>query len=247
MPRLAVALLLVAGIAAAAHAQQTDPAKARAKELKDGVKSFRLELNYNGDADKPFYRLTLGVPPSGPDRSNPFHRPAQVSEEQAGKIIDHLAQEGFLTKAVDLREEKVSQPTMPGYALKVGNFYQDLGWGLPMLKRLDGLRKMLDGDAAKGMDFLLGRLSGFRKQWEKATPPPAQQVQSVTDPASGVTVAFTGDGNELTATKNGQVVWKTRWTGPGATTLTLEAGVVVVSPGNSGYDPATGRLLWKKP
>ena len=36
-----------------------------------------------------------------------------------------------------------------------------------MLKRLDGLSKVLDGDAAKGMDFLLARLSGLRKQWEK--------------------------------------------------------------------------------
>ena len=115
-----------------------------------------------------------------------------------------------------------------------------------MLKRLDGLRKVLDGDAAKGMDLLLGRLSGLRKQWEKETPP-VQEVQAVADPASGVTVAITGDGNELTATKDGKVVWKTRWAGPGAATLRLEDGVVVVSPGNSGYDPATGRLLWKKP
>jgi hypothetical protein len=29
----------------------------------------------------------------------------------------------------------------------------------------------LDGDAAKGMDFLLNRLSGWRKQWEKAESP----------------------------------------------------------------------------
>ena len=135
---------------------------------------------------------------------------------------------------------------MPGYTLKVGNFHEDLGWGLPMLKRLDGLRKVLDGDAAKEMDLLLGRLSGLRKQWEKETPP-AQQVQSVTDPASGVMVAITGDGNELTATKDGKVIWKTSWIGPRAATLTMEGGVVIVSPGNSGYDPATGKLLWKKP
>jgi hypothetical protein len=45
----------------------------------------------------------------------------------------------------------------------------NLGWGLPLLRRLDGLRKVLDGDAAKGMDTLLGRLSGLRAQWEKET------------------------------------------------------------------------------
>jgi hypothetical protein len=36
-----------------------------------------------------------------------------------------------------------------------------------MMKRLDGLQTVLDGDAAKGMGLLLGRLSGLRAQWEK--------------------------------------------------------------------------------
>ncbi|MGD0899574.1 MAG: hypothetical protein ABR915_17225 [Thermoguttaceae bacterium] len=167
MPRLA-ALLLIAGIAIAANAQQPDLAQVRAKELKAGIKTFRLTLNYNGDEDKPFYRLILSVPPIGYDRNNPFYRLAQLSEEQASKIIDHLAQDGFLEKAADQRsKQKRPPPTMPGYTLTVGDFHQDLGWGLPMLKRLDGLRKVLDGDAAKGMDFLLGRLSGLRQQWEK--------------------------------------------------------------------------------
>lgn len=185
MPRFAIIFLLVAGIPVAADSQADPPREIkpcpmpgefRAKELKEGIKTFRLELNYNGDEDKPFYRLTVSVLPIGPDRNNPFHRIAQVSEEQASKIIDFLAVDGFLTKAVDLRTKKLPQPKMPGYTLKVGNFCEDLGWGLPMLKRLDGLRKMLDGDAAKGMDFLLTRLSGFRKQWEKETPPAEKEV-----------------------------------------------------------------------
>ena len=37
-----------------------------------------------------------------------------------------------------------------------------------MLKRLDALRAVLDGDAAKKMDLLLGRLSGLRKAWTEA-------------------------------------------------------------------------------
>ena len=159
--------LFVAAIAATAHAQQADLASARTKELKAGIKTFRLELNYNGQQDKPFYRLVLSMPPIGCDRSNPFYRLVQVSEERAGKIIDHLGGDGFLTKAVDLRNKRLPRPTMPGYTLTVGNFYEDLGWDLPMLKRLDRLREVVDGDAAKAMDLLLGRLSGWRKEWEK--------------------------------------------------------------------------------
>jgi hypothetical protein len=61
MFRFAVALLVaaVAVIAAIAHAQGADPALVRAKELKAEIKTFRLELLYHGDEDKPFYRLIL--------------------------------------------------------------------------------------------------------------------------------------------------------------------------------------------
>lgn len=161
-----VVALFVAAMAATAHAQQADPASVRAKELQEGIKSFRLKLLYRGDADKPFYGLTLSVSPIKDDRT--FNDMVQINEEQASKIIDYLAGDGFLTKAVDLRNKtKPPRPAMPGYTLTVGNFCEDLRWGLPMLKRLDGLREVLDGDAAKGMDLLLTRLSGLRKQWEK--------------------------------------------------------------------------------
>ena len=169
MPRFAVVVLLVAGMAAAARAQEADLAKARAKTLKTDIKTFRLELLYYGNEEKPFYRLILSVPPVGQKRDNPFYRCVQVTEEQAARIVDRLAGEGFLAKAADLRSktEPPEPATKQGYTLTVDSFREDLGWGLPMLKRLDGLRKVLDGDAAKGMDFLLGRLSGLRKQWEK--------------------------------------------------------------------------------
>ena len=60
---------------------------------------------------------------------------------------------------------------MPGYTLRLTTdqvvFLGDLGWGMPMLKRLDGLRKVLGGEAASEMDLLLGRLAGHRREWEK--------------------------------------------------------------------------------
>jgi len=45
---------------------------------------------------------------------------------------------------------------------------RDKDW--PMIRRLDALRTMLDGDAVKEMDLLLGRLSGLRAQWGKERP-----------------------------------------------------------------------------
>jgi hypothetical protein len=311
MPRLALAPLFVAAIANAAYAQQADLAQARAKELKAGIKSFRLQLNYNGDEDKPFYRLALRV--GAVEQSGPFKRLVSITEEQATKIIDHLGADGFLRQAKQWNSLwntplKFAKPQ--GYVLKVSGFadeqgrfrgdlfwYEELGFDPAMLKRLDGLRKVLDGDAAKEMDSLLGRLSGHRRQWtaqlirqlgddklavrEDATDKltelgeashpllkealqradldmetrsrikivlgeKANEGQSVTDPASGVTVAITGDGNELTATKGGNIIWKTRWTGAKAVTVRIEAGLEVVSPENVAYDPATGKMMLKR-
>ncbi len=59
---------------------------------------------------------------------------------------------------------EAASPTAPGYTLEAGRFYEDLGWGLPMFKRLDGLREALNGEPAKEMDLLLGRLTGLRAQ-----------------------------------------------------------------------------------
>ena len=153
----------------ALEAPVSEQSKKRAKVLKANAKTFRLELNYNGPEDKPFYRLTLSVPKVGGDRRNPFYRIVQLKEDEALKVIDHLARDGFLDNAVDLLTDikiSVFPPTMPGYILKALPFDEDLGWGLPMIQRLDGLRAALPDDGKKDMDFLLGRLSGLRKKWE---------------------------------------------------------------------------------
>jgi len=168
-------MFLALGMVATAMARPSDQAAARAKQLKAGIKSFRLELLYYGDEDKPFYRLTLSVPPIEHDRSSPFYRIAQISQGQAEKIVAHLVESGFLDRAKDIEAIHPNRaPLGPRYILNVrvnpGKpivFQEDLGWGLPMLKQLDGLRGVLEDDAGKGMDFLIGRLSGWRKLWEK--------------------------------------------------------------------------------
>ena len=95
----------------------------------------------------------------------------QITEEQARTIIDYLATESFFNRADEQKPgavKKLLAPTMPGYTMKVSAgqvvFDDDLGWGLPMLKRLDGLRKVLNGDGAKEMDALIARLAGHRRE-----------------------------------------------------------------------------------
>ena len=182
MNRMVTAVLLIAGIFNTAYAQNSEPfaspanQAARAKELKQGIKTFRMELNYNskGDEGKPFYRLILSVPrvfpplpPAGgrtTPRIDPYCLPVQITEEQAAKIIDYAAANWFLVpKLVDKR----IKPVRPGYTLEIGKFSKDLGWGVNMLHRLEELRGVLDGKAAKKMDVLLQRMSALRPKWEK--------------------------------------------------------------------------------
>ena len=137
----------------ALEAPVSEQAKKRAEAMKAKAKTFVLELQYNGDEDKPFYRMIVSVPVVNRRRNSPFYRIVQVNEEQATRIIDHLAREGFLDHAVDFRTNiKVPAPSMPGYTMTVtvgdDEWYDDLGWGLPMTQRLDDLRDVFS-DATK--------------------------------------------------------------------------------------------------
>jgi len=106
--------------------------------------------------------------------SDPFHPLIQINEEQAKKIINHLANDGFLDQATDPRVEKKAPLTTSGYSLTVNGkgiaWRTELGWDLKMLKRLNALQAVLDGKAAEATKMLIGRLSGYRKEWEKAAP-----------------------------------------------------------------------------
>ncbi len=174
---IVVSLACMASIAQAVPATQPTPkATARAEQLKAGVKTFTLTLNYRGEQDKPYYRLMLSVQPVVRFKGNAFDVYTQITEAQATKIIDYLITEGFLDRALDLNRNRSPAPPPESYytmAVHVDanvGFEEWLGFDMNMLKRLDGLRAVLDDDAAKQMDLLLGRLSGHRKQWETAAP-----------------------------------------------------------------------------
>ena len=175
-PLLAMFIFAVSAAHAAAPATQPSPeAAARAAKLAATVKSFQLQLSYHGEQDKPYYDLLLSVAPVPVAGGNPFSPAVTVTPAEAEKIIARLSDDGFLDRAIDISNKRMRPPAAPCYTLLVrytdGNdrpeFYERLGWELPLLVRLDGLRGVLGGDAAKAMDLLLGRLAGHRQEWER--------------------------------------------------------------------------------
>lgn len=165
-------LLTMLVLLAAGPATQPSPkAAARLKQLKAEPEQFRLLLYYEGDQDKPYYQLWLEATPQPREDVLAFELIVPIKADQANRIIDHLAADGFLDTARDGDEKRLRSPS-PNYRLTVHgqniDLQEDLGFDLSMLKRLDALRASLDGDAAKKMDILLARLSGHRAEWEKA-------------------------------------------------------------------------------
>jgi inhibitor of cysteine peptidase len=147
----------------------------RARALKADLASFVLRLVYSGEQDKPFYALVLHVG-RVEEKATPFFQVVTITEAQASRIIDHLAADGFLSRV----GPPVSGAAEPCYILTVQSkstaaMAENLGWDARMLARLDGLRSVLDGDAATAMDFLLGRLGGLRQMWTKAAPSAPKQ------------------------------------------------------------------------
>lgn len=154
------------------NAEPTKKAEDRAKILKENLDTFQLMLLYDGQQDKPFYNLTLSVKPVRQAATNQFHPVVQIDKDQAKRIIEHLAKDGFLDQATDPRVEKKRPPTTTGYSLTVNGqdleWQAGLGWDLAMVRRLDNLHSILDGKAEESIKILISRLSGYRQEWEKA-------------------------------------------------------------------------------
>ena len=82
-----------------------------------------------------------------------------VVKAQAKKIVDQFARDGLLAEMHNIANKKIAYPKGPAYTLHItglpgAELYADLGWGLPMLRRLEGIRSALDGPAAKTMDLV---------------------------------------------------------------------------------------------
>jgi len=162
-----------------ANAERTgDPAqrplsettKKRMMQLRESVESFRLELNYEGEQGKPYYRLIVSVPKVDRDELNAFCAVIEIDRSAALKVIEHLAESGFLDEAKKPEICKLGPGAIVhAYFMTVKTeeiaLSENLGWGQQMLNRIDQLYVALPKEKKQPMDLLLGRLSGWRKQW----------------------------------------------------------------------------------
>lgn len=152
--------------------------------------SLTAAFRYYGNQDKPFYQITyhLGDFDAGAG-GNSFDRVTKLERDAMLTLLDALAKDGFIAAARDITTKDI-MPTN-GYNLtltakKAGageefktlgwqaikgdghvELYQPFGWDLKMIERLEGLQPALKGEAAKDMEFLLGRLSGLKREWQK--------------------------------------------------------------------------------
>ena len=171
------------GNGAAKDGKALSPKAAKlAKLFKDNIAKFSLDIRYVGPQNRPYYQLTLRIPRIK-DRRQRFWPAAQLSPAGANKIIDHLAAEGFFDRAVDAARAGMARPKGPAYMLWLSGapgvqLYENIRWYRPMLDRLDALAKVLDGDPAKQMDLLLGRLGTYRKRWPESAPKPKPPTPS---------------------------------------------------------------------
>lgn len=146
--------------------------KERRRKLLDGRDSFLLQLYYYGPSDKPFYSLHLQTKPIDPN--NFFVRSHQLDRTQLNTLVDGLARGGFLKNGND--EGRFTPTYKEGYVMflsGVGHSQHEI-LGFPdnqtMVERLIALQSFLEGDAARSMSLLLGRI-GVRPEQLPQTKP----------------------------------------------------------------------------
>lgn len=155
-----------------------DPTPERKKKLLTAVGRLTLTLQYHGEEDEedndPHRNLTLA---SGLDRlpPAPAWEKARISAAAARAIVEHLAADGFLCDAGNFLENAaaIALPMERSYTLTVSGakgleLYENLGWGLSMLRRLEALHAVLDGKADLAMSEVLDRLRADRADWGPA-------------------------------------------------------------------------------
>ena len=160
-----------------------DKTAERLKALKANPDAFILSLRYRGGKDKHYRGLVLYGRNLLVCQFPPNTRGVVVSKEEVLRILDYLAADGYLARAQNNPSVGPLGWDWTGYSVSVEGqgatwLTEYLGWNPTMLRRLDGLRSVLTGEAAKAMNEVLDRLNEDRRKWaEEAVPPPAPQAR----------------------------------------------------------------------
>ncbi|HTU24585.1 MAG TPA: hypothetical protein VMF30_04260 [Pirellulales bacterium] len=157
----------------------------RAAKLQAEIESLRINLGFSGAADsrandakeavpaKRYHEVRLSVVPL-PHPSDRSVYVGELTEGQARRLIEFLSTDGFLRDAAELDRQEVPLRDMSKDCCTLQVFtrnlslHEDFGWGLPMLKRLDGLRGAVEGEAAQALDAILASFAAERKDWQAA-------------------------------------------------------------------------------
>jgi len=137
------------------------------------LNSFRLDFEYQGPSDKPFYDACLHTGEID-EKLRPSLIIEPLSEFRATRVLAWLKRSRFFEHA----GAKPVKPQLQRYVLRVtsaGKVYEeDLGWDLPMLLRIDSLSRVFDEQpegslravqAPSPLNRLVSRLGGERLAW----------------------------------------------------------------------------------
>lgn len=164
-----------------AQVQQQAAGVPQNDEFQLDPESFRLEVSYYGESDKPFYHFALRNSPEEYKRTT-FHlleRTDDWKEDvEYAVLFKWLRLSGFFDVAKLVDQASPPARNSPSYVLRVASgtkvWEEDLGFRLEMLLRLESLQRVLTGfglnsDQAPnlpvGLKPLLERLSGYKKLW----------------------------------------------------------------------------------
>jgi len=156
---------------------------------------FVLSLLYLDDAAAPWGTVYLTTTVWEMTKTPPHWAGMEpVTKAEAGRVIDHLAGEGFFDRATVLAPGELDRLAKPCYLLsvsspKTGRHDLALGWDLRTFRRLKAFRGLVGKDAAGLLDRgVLGPLEPQRRLWERA-----RALRKRLD-AFSVEVRFEGDG-----------------------------------------------------
>ena len=175
-------LTLVVSSAMAGGAKTKRPRHPFADALIKDASAFEIQITYGGRENRSKYiGLWLHAGPAKRIKTskNIFYHP-QLKKEQVVKIIDYLDQSGILNMAMINRKRSRSMKTTPHYHICINSAKThddaDIGWGLAMYRKLEGLHGVLEGTPATDMKKLLDALAEDKKKWITNTIAIAREV-----------------------------------------------------------------------
>jgi len=146
----------------------------RAERFKETIDDFRLSIWYRGREAKKHYHLALHVSAAAPKGGSPFggaghdssdevHWTARIDNNQATEIIEYLKSGGFLNRARNVHGHRMEPCAFPGVVLLAegpDNFklIKEIRPPDAALKRVEGLRALLDDKAVEATNMLLAQL-----------------------------------------------------------------------------------------